>query len=1036
MSLLAKFSPLPEAAAAALLELSGDASSAQAVFGDDAETRLQVDGRRLRGSCSCGLWPCAHASALLALCDRRELLAKALPKNIAAKLEGEAGKAPAAELVPDREFKIQDSKFKAADPILKIQDSRFAASPMRQPQNPPPAASPPPADIDLLLVLARPGEAELWWRSRGESPKAGKAFLELPLPEHLAGLEKLSSDDRHLFRIDASAAPLLHRCLAAGRLFQRDPAGVAKLKKLRGSSFQLEEGTQAGSSSHVFTPRVESDAEGALLLRLPQELEAFGPMKRLAPGLLLAAGGVVPVEEQGAAALLEELLRSPLRVAPWRAREFLKTFVYGSRLDTSSWPAPFKLEKVSEGPTPCLYFTPAKFRWRGAEQLQAELKWLYGDELLPDDGDEAERPHFEAGKIRLRQPQFEKERRERLPGLGLRLSAGKGEEPGWKLAPPELPAVVRLLLDEGWKVFAEGKAFRQPREFLASFSTESRDWLDLQAGFDYGGQIVPLPQVLRAWKEGKSFLVLDDGSTGLLPEDWLREHTALTDLGAISTEGLRFSRAQQLLVERLLKSMPNPPKTPLRQAMEAVQAIPAVSPPAGLQAELRPYQLAGLRWLLTLARLRLGAVLADDMGLGKTLQSLAAMLALREAGEQRPFLLVAPKSLIFNWAAEAAKFTPQLKVIEFTGAGRSRLSSELKGPVLILTTYGTLRSEIGRFADIDFALAAADEAQVARNRESQTAKCLRLLKADFRLALTGTPVENSLADLFALCEFTNPGLLGSWHDFAAAYLSRDPGIAALASLRESLAPLILRRLKREVATELPPKTEQVLWCEASEDQQRLTQEIGDHYRSLLAAEDKPERPEILAALTRLRQAACHPGLLSPELKSAPSGKFEVLFLRLEELAAEGHKALVFSQFTTLLDLVQTQCDERGWKTARLDGQTRDRQAAVKAFQEDPECPLFLISLKAGGTGLNLTAASFVFLLDPWWNPAAESQAVDRAWRIGQKLHVTAYRLATRGTVEEKILSLQDSKRRTANAVAADAAAAELDPKLLLQLALG
>ncbi len=1027
MSLLAKFSPLPEAAPASLLELFGDASSVQAVFADDAEILLKIDGRRLRGRCTCGLWPCSHATALLSLCDSRELLTKALPKSIAAKLEGESEKAPAPELLPEKEVKFREEKI---GPIRSI-------GPMRSPQNPPPSAAPPPADIDLLLVLARPGEAELWWRSRGESPKAGKAILELPLPEHLAGLEKLSSGDQHVFRLDDSASPLLHRCLAAGRLFQRDPAGIAKLRKLRASSFQLEnESTRVGSSSHVFAPIANTDADGALLLRLPQSLEVFGPMKRLAPGLLSSESGLIAIDENAAPALLEELLRSPLRVAPWRARDFLKTFIYGSRLDASSWPAPFKLEKVSEGPTPCLYFTPAKFRWRGAEQLQADLKWLYGDELVEDDGDDSERPHFEVGKIRLRQAQIEKERREKLSSLGFRLASGKGEEPGWKLGPPELPPLVRILLDEGWKVFAEGKAFRQPREFLAAFSSEERDWLDLKAGFDYGGQIVPLPQVLRAWKEGKSFLVLDDGTTGLLPEDWLREHTALTDLGEISTEGLRFSRAQQLLVERLLKSMPSPPKTPLRQAMEAVQAIPAVAAPAGLLAELRPYQLAGLRWLLTLAKLRLGAVLADDMGLGKTLQTLAAMLAMRHAGEQRPFLLVAPRSLMFNWAAEAAKFTPQLKVIEFTGAGRNRLSSELKGPVLILTTYGTLRSEIGRFSDIDFALAAADEAQVARNRESQTAKCLRLLKADFRLALTGTPVENSLADLFALCEFTNPGLLGAWSDFATAYLSRDPGVPALASLRESLAPLILRRLKREVATELPPKTEQVLWCEASEDQARLTQEIGDHYRSLLAAEDKTDKPQILAALTRLRQAACHPGLLSPSLATAPSGKFDVLFLRLEELAAEGHKALVFSQFTTLLDLVQVQCDLRGWKTSRLDGQTADRQAAVKAFQEDPECPLFLISLKAGGTGLNLTAASFVFLLDPWWNPAAESQAVDRAWRIGQTQPVTAYRLATRGTVEEKILTLQDSKRRTANAVAADAAAASLDPKLLLQLALG
>jgi len=425
-----------------------------------------------------------------------------------------------------------------------------------------------------------------------------------------------------------------------------------------------------------------------------------------------------------------------------------------------------------------------------------------------------------------------------------------------------------------------------------------------------------------------------------------------------------------------------------------------------------------------LRRFSFGGCLADDMGVGKTAQVLALLETRRElraAGQQiRPSLVVVPRSLVFNWEEEAARFTPQLRVLDYTGLERN--GNNLAAYDVILTTYGTLRRDALRLKDVEFDYVVLDEAQAIKNAGTESAKAVRLLRGEHRLALSGTPVENHLGELWSLFEFLNPGMLGTVSVFKlAGGAARNPDAETRRLLAQALRPFILRRTKQQVAPELPPKTEQTVYCEMDSLQRKLYDELRQHYRNALLKRIEIEglaksKIQVLEALLRLRQAACHPGLLDPKRCGESSAKLDVLLEQLREVIDEGHKALVFSQFTTLLGIVRRHLESSSITYEYLDGATRDRQTPVERFQNDPKCRLFLISLKAGGLGLNLTAAEYVFLLDPWWNPAVEAQAVDRAHRIGQERQVFAYRLIARDTVEEKILELQKTKRDLAVAI--------------------
>lgn len=595
-----------------------------------------------------------------------------------------------------------------------------------------------------------------------------------------------------------------------------------------------------------------------------------------------------------------------------------------------------------------------------------------------------------------------------------------------------LANAIPQLMDRGWQVEAEGKLIRTAGNFNFNVTT-GVDWFDLEGQCDFNGQVVQLPELLKALRQGKKYILLGDGTQGMLPEKWLEKFSAVAGLGEAEGTALRFRRSQGMLLDALLAAQEQQVVavdrafSKYRQQIASFEGIVPGQEPKTFQGELREYQRVGLGWFQFLTQFGLGGCLADDMGLGKTIQVLALLEARRasrsRAKEPRsPSLIVVPRSLVQNWLEEAARFTPKLCVVNFSGADRGKALPTADNADLIITTYGILRQDIELFSAASFDYAILDEAQAIKNAESQAAKACRLLKANHRLALTGTPVENRLSELWSIVEFLNPGMLGQTQTFRLALgNNRSTDDDTLGLVARAVRPILLRRTKAQVLTELPEKTEQTLYCELEKPQRRLYNELRDHYRAALdqkIATDGLAKSKIvvLEALLRLRQAACHPGLLDPKRVKDRSAKLDCLLEQLREVTAEGHKVLVFSQFTSLLAIVKQQFDAERIRYVYLDGKTRKRQEVVDQFQNDPTISAFLISLKAGGVGLNLTAADYVFILDPWWNPAVEAQAVDRAHRIGQDKRVFAYRLIARDTVEEKILQLQGDKRRLAEAI--------------------
>jgi len=604
----------------------------------------------------------------------------------------------------------------------------------------------------------------------------------------------------------------------------------------------------------------------------------------------------------------------------------------------------------------------------------------------------------------------------------------------WDLRIPrrDLPAVVRRLRTAGWHVEAQGQHLRHASSW--SFAvTSGIDWFDVDARCEFDGASVPLPALLAAARRRDSFVTLGDGTLAMLPEEWLARFASLAELGEAHGDTMRFVNSQAALLDALLAEQEASVQVDARfeEWRERLRGFAGVRPrkaPARFVGVLREYQQIGLGWLGFLREFGLGGCLADDMGLGKTVQVLALLEHVREemqagATPRRPSLVVVPRSLVYNWIAEAARFTPELRVLDYTGLERHLRREDFAAVDLVVTTYGTLRRDALHLHDIEFEYAILDEAQAIKNAGSQSAKACRLLRARHRLAVTGTPVENHLGELWSIFEFLNPGMLGRAATFRGVSVEDSGGVES-GWLVRALRPYILRRTKERVLKELPPKTEQTLHCEMDRKQRRLYDELREHYRQSLGRRIESQglarsKIHVLEALLRLRQAACHPGLIDPTRASEPSAKLETLLAQVEEVLEGGHKALVFSQFTKLLAIVRQRLDERGVVYEYLDGRTRDRQARVNRFQEDPACGLFLISLKAGGQGLNLTAADYVFLLDPWWNPAVEAQAIDRTHRIGQTRRVFAYRLLCKDTVEEKIEALQARKRNLAATILTD-----------------
>jgi hypothetical protein len=523
--------------------------------------------------------------------------------------------------------------------------------------------------------------------------------------------------------------------------------------------------------------------------------------------------------------------------------------------------------------------------------------------------------------------------------------------------------------------------------------------------------------VLEAWRAGRSVVPLFEGGFAPLPADWLHEHGAVLRelLEARDAAGRVDRNATAALVELLegnLHEVP-PDLSRLRDFVANGQDLPQVPIPKGFQGDLRPYQLAGFRWLAFLRQMDIHGILADDMGLGKTIQALAA---LAHAGGQS--LVIAPTSVIRNWEREAARFFPGITVNMYHGSDR-----KLDRSKLTLTSYAILRLDLDALRQRTWTYVVLDEAQAIKNPGSQTARSAIRLDARHRLCLTGTPVENRLEELWSIFRFLMPGLLGSLESFRERFVRpiETGNPRAREDLHRRVRPYVLRRLKQQVAPELPSLTEMIIRCEMEPSQRKVYEAVRlaartDVQRAIAERGLAGSTFQVLEALLRMRQACCDPALLPGEAgQGAPSCKLDRLEELLVEIVGEDHKALIFSQWTGFLDRVEPRLEALGIPYVRLDGTTRDRQAVIDTFQSDAGPPVFLLSLKAGGTGLNLTAADYVLHLDPWWNPAVEQQATDRAHRIGQDKPVVSCRFIVEQTVEERILELQDVKRDLAAA---------------------
>lgn len=558
------------------------------------------------------------------------------------------------------------------------------------------------------------------------------------------------------------------------------------------------------------------------------------------------------------------------------------------------------------------------------------------------------------------------------------------------------------------------------------------DWFSVKLGFEAEGVAVAPEEIRRCLASGQKYVQLQDGTYATINREQIqavldREVELMTAAHGGKLPLAQAGRIKEF--DEFLNSVGTCSTTPSAKKMfERLASIDSIAPirkPRTLKAKLRPYQEQGIAWLKFIHDIASGGVLADDMGLGKTLETIALFLLVKAENNKLSSLVVAPTSVVSNWEREINRFAPSLKVMVWHGSDRKEQEEELHTAEVVITSYALLRRDVELLSSINFTYCVLDEAQNIKNPQSATAQASKRIKAERRLALTGTPIENRLSEIWSIFDFVSPGLLGPLNKFEERF-SRpiDQGDAKTASrLRAIIHPFILRRTKTEVAKDLPEKIETDRICEMAGEQRTIYGQVAAEVRAHVMGEVErhglaKSHIHILAGLTRLRQAACDPRLLGlpRQFTDEDSGKLIALRELVEECIAGGHKALIFSQFVSMLTLIRKVLDADGVRYEYLDGSTKDRATAVERFQIDPTVTVFLISLKAGGTGLNLTAADTVIHFDPWWNPAVEDQATDRAHRIGQTRVVTTYRLVAEGTIEEKILQLKTKKRELVSSV--------------------
>ena len=582
---------------------------------------------------------------------------------------------------------------------------------------------------------------------------------------------------------------------------------------------------------------------------------------------------------------------------------------------------------------------------------------------------------------------------------------------------------------EALKNFRFNTAKPQTKIFISS----NTDWFDARVDIVFGDQQVTVAEVKRALANKQQFVQLNDGTLGILPEEWIKKYSLLFRVGEGKTNSLKLSRYHLSVVDELYENRDeNELVVELEekyQRLREFDKINDIEPPEHLQHVLRPYQVAGYQWLNYLHEINWGGILADDMGLGKTVQALSFLENYRSRHGKLKALVVCPTTLIYNWENEIKKFTPSLSYHIHHGGQRSRVKDELMNHDITITTYGTLRSDIKLFVSVEFDYIILDESQAIKNPSSKVTRAASLLNAKHRLCMSGTPLQNNTFDIFAQMNFLNPGLLGTMEFFRQEFsipIDKFGEEDRKDHLRKILYPFILRRTKEQVAKDLPEKQEMVLFCEMEDEQRKIYDAYRNDYRNQILGTIESQGIQrsqltILQGLMKLRQICDSPAILNE------AEKFENHSIKLEELTREitenigNHKALIFSQFLGMLALIKGKLTELGVKFEYFDGSTSapDREKAIQSFQNDDTVRVFLISLKAGGVGLNLTAADYVYIVDPWWNPAVEQQAIDRTHRIGQTKNIFAYRMICKDTIEDKILQLQDKKRLLAKELIAD-----------------
>ncbi len=614
----------------------------------------------------------------------------------------------------------------------------------------------------------------------------------------------------------------------------------------------------------------------------------------------------------------------------------------------------------------------------------------------------------------------------------------------WFLEPEE---AINFLLDsypdlvKNYRVYGEKNLARYKiRHSMPQVTAkvESEDdngnWFDLDISVEYDNMTVPIEKIWKAWIQGKRYVQLKDGSYTSLPENWLKKLGHKLRAMGMDVEKppkKRFQKFEAPAIDKIIEDVNIAQADSfwnnLREKIHNFQEIEQINPPEKVQASLRPYQIQGLSFLNFLNEYGFGGILADEMGLGKTLQTLSLLQYLKEKGIPGPNLIIVPTSVLPNWQRETQKFIPSMTQLLIYGSRREGLFKDIPDCDLVLTTYALLRRDLEDLSKYEYNSVILDEAQNIKNPNTITARSVRKLKSKFRICLSGTPIENNLLELWSLFEFLMPGFLGSQNAFQKAFVKpiKDGDEESMDYLRNRVRPFILRRTKNDVAKDLPPKVENIYYAALENEQKELYASLAKKLKDqvLQKVEEKgiaQSQMSILDALLKLRQICCHPRLLKLEMTGVntniTSGKFDAFKDLVNGIIEDGHKVLVFSQFVQMLHIIRSWLNINNVPFAYLDGTSKDRFEQVDNFNNNPDIPIFLISLKAGGTGLNLTAADYVIHYDPWWNPAVEDQATDRTHRIGQTKKVFSYKLICENTVEEKILQLQEQKKGVADAI--------------------